>query len=105
VMANRAVRRQSPNRNPNALDPARAGQQVQLTLSRRMVELLQGGGSRAEEQQISITGPFVSPTFEQVSDFLGGKPPRTEENYRPSSEFDTKEVTLEQLMAQVDKFK
>lgn len=104
VMANRAVRRQSPNRSPT-LDPGRAGQQVQLTLSRRMVERLQNGGSRTEDQQISITGPFKSPTFEQVSDFLGAKPPRIEENFRPESSYDTTEVTLDQLLGQVDKYK
>lgn len=102
-MANRAVRRQVVPDSNNTLDPSKAGQTVQLTLTKRMVEALNGTRAQETSAQISIKGGHANPSFKQVQEFLTGdqsKPPRFPENYKKPGEDG---VTLDQLLESMKK--
>ena len=100
AVTNKAIRRNKPV-NQDTLDPSGAGQRVHLTLSRRIVEKLQGADTRSREeiQEISISGRGLNPSFEDVDKFFGVKQPRVEENYRLGNET---VIDLEQLGRDLD---
>lgn len=73
AVANRATRRHKSPVN-RTLDAGGVGQQVKLTLTRRMIERLtsDGGSSRESTQEISITGGDISnPSFADIDQHLG----------------------------------
>ena len=73
TMANKAVRRQKMPSGSDALDPGSAKGVVRLTLSRRIVERLNGtqGVERSITDQVSIHSESVKrPTFDEISGFF-----------------------------------
>lgn len=93
TMANKAIRRNKPQ--AAQLDPSQVGQRVHLTLSKRIIEKLQGTNvERTEVQEISIKGRNLNPSFQDVDEFFGVKKPRIAENYQLPNE---QVIDLEQI--------
>lgn len=99
VYANRAVRRQAVNKE-RTLDPSRVSNQVSLKLTRRIIEKLQGGGETHREDQISITGPHVTPTFRDLEGALGQIRPARAIDRMPHG--DSGDVSFDALIDQLN---
>lgn len=70
AVANKAVRRH--RKEQRVLDPSHMGTRVQITLTHRMIEKLQGGKESAvSEREFSIKSLNHAPTFEEVDELLG----------------------------------
>jgi len=83
VAANRAQRRHLPQNR--TLDASRAGERVQLRLTKRIVErLTHNGAERETTQELSVlNGGASNISFETLDEHLGvNRKPRTVANYR-----------------------